>query len=83
MKNLHLPKYQFTAREIYVYQSRMCATLFYDVVDPVFLSEILFTDEFDFQTVVAGDLFGADVNFVTQKMCPLGEIEYTNAFFDG
>jgi len=63
-----------------VYQSGMCSSLTDNFVDPVFFSEVLFADKFDFKTVIAGDFFSIGTDFFPQWISPLCKIEYANAF---
>jgi len=65
-------------RRVDVYQSWMSSALFDNVADPVFFSEILFSDKFDFQAVIMGDFFGIGTYFFPKWFCPLSEVKYAN-----
>ena len=70
---------QFHCRK-YMHKPRMRTSLFYDAVDLVFFTEILFANKIDFQVVVAGDFFGICTDIFPQRICPFCEVKYTNVF---
>jgi hypothetical protein len=69
---------QFHCRE-YMYKPGMRTSLFDNIADPAFFSEILFANKIDYQAVVGGDFFGICTDFFPQRICPLCKVEYTNA----
>ena len=70
---------QFHRRE-YMHKPRMRTSLFDNIANPTFFTEILFANKIDYQVIVAGDFFGIFTNFFPQRVSPLCKVEYTNAF---
>jgi hypothetical protein len=60
-------------------QSRMISALGDDPLDPFFLTEILFPDKLDLQSILLGQLLGPQTDFVPQGFDKLGIIENPNA----
>jgi len=67
-------------RRVDVYQSWMSSALCDNTTDPVFFSEILFSDKFDFEAVISCDFFSIGTNFFTERFSPFSKVKYTNVF---
>ena len=65
-------------RREYMYQSGMRASLFYNLIDPVFIAEVLLSDKLDLQTILCGQVFGIGTDIVAQRLCPFGIVENPN-----
>ncbi len=60
-------------------QSRMIATILDDLLDAILLTEILLSNKFDLQTILLGQFFRTETNFVPQGFCEPGIIEDADA----
>jgi len=60
-------------------QPRMIPTLGDDLLDPFFLTEILFSDKFDLQTIFLGQALRMETDFIPQGFGKLGVIKNANA----
>jgi hypothetical protein len=56
-------------------QTRMRASVSYNLMDPVFPAKVLLADELYFQAVLGGQAFGMGTDLVAQRRCPLGVVE--------
>jgi hypothetical protein len=62
-----------------MYQSRMISTLDDDLLETLFLPKIFFSDKFDLQTILLGQLLCMETDFVPQGLGKSGIIENANA----
>ena len=65
-----------------MYKSGMRTSLFDNIVNAVFFSEILFTDEIDFQAVFCSQFLGIKTNFFSHRFNEVGVVKDLNVFFE-
>ena len=65
-----------------MYESGMRTSLFDNIVNAVFFSEILFADKIDFQTVFFSQFLGVEANLFSHRFNEIGVVKDSNVFFE-